>query len=136
MYVIQVNYLAIVITALISFVLGITWYSDFLFGTWIKNNLNKHENETGKNDKPGIFVLAFICLLNVEYILAVFIHYSGAPNFGYGMLAGFLSWFGFVVCMSLSQVFFAGRSVTFWLINSGYSFLALIFSAGILASWS
>jgi Protein of unknown function (DUF1761) len=135
MYEIHVNYPAIVLTGVISYILGTIWYSTILFGRKWRESVGKSESEFRSSIKPVIYVLTFICWLVAEYVLAVFIHYSGASTFGYGMLGGFFCWFGFIACLSLFQLLFAGRPIALWLINSGYTFVAMVLSGGILAIW-
>jgi len=135
MYEIHVNYPAIITVGILSYILGTLWYSRLLFGRRWRESIGKTESEYRNNVKPWIYVLTFICWLIAAYVLSVFIHYCGASTFGYGMLAGFLCWFGFVACISLFQILFAGRTLSLWLINSGYTLLSLIFGGGILAVW-
>ena len=135
MYEIHVNYTAILTVGILSYILGTLWYSRLLFGRRWRESIGKTESEYRNNVKPWIYVLTFICWLIAAYVLSVFIHYSGASTFGYGMLAGFLCWFGFVACISLFQILFAGRTLSLWLINSGYTLISLIFGGGILAVW-
>jgi Protein of unknown function (DUF1761) len=135
MYEIHINYPAIVLTGIISYILGTFWYSTLLFGKKWRESVGKSESEFRNSIKPVIYVLTFICWLVAEYVLSVFIHYSDASNFGYGMLSGFLCWFGFVACLSLFQLLFAGRPIVLWIINSGYTFVAMVLSGGILAIW-
>jgi fatty acid desaturase len=135
MYEIHVNYPAIIVVGVVSYLLGTIWYSKFLFGKRWQESVGKSESEFRNNLKPVTYVLTFICWLIAGYVLSLFVHFSGASTFGYGMLAGFLCWFGFVACLSLFQLLFAGRPITLWLINSGYTFFAMILGGGILAIW-
>ncbi len=135
MYRIHVSYPAIVTVGIVSYLLGSLWYSKFLFGKKWRQSIGKTESEYQYMIKPWIYVLTFICLLIAEYVLSIFIQFSGASTLWYGILAGFLCWFGFVACISLFQILFAGRPFSLWLINSGYSLLAMIFGGGIFAIW-
>jgi hypothetical protein len=134
-YEIHVNYGAIVTSGVISYILGTLWYSKFLFGEKWRSIIGRSGSEFRNSTKPFTYVLTFICWLVAEYVLSVFIHYCGASTFWYGMLAGFLCWFGFVACLTLFQLLFAGRPVTLWFINSGYTLVALTFGGGIIAIW-
>ena len=132
---IEVNYLAVLTVGIISYLLGAIWYSRILFAKQWRESLGKTENEISSQLKPAVFVLTFVSWTVTAYILGVFIHYSKASTFGYGMLAGFLCWFGFFACITLFMALFAQRPIKLWLINSGYALVALCIGGGILAIW-
>ncbi len=135
MYEFSMNYIAVVVVAAISFILGALWYSPFLFyKPWLKA-FGKTEEEIKSGIKPVTYVLTFVAWLIASYVLAVFVDYSGSPTFGYGMLAGFLCWFGFAAATSLIHHLFAQRPLEMWLIDTGYVLVAFLISGGILAIW-
>ena len=135
MYEFSMNYIAVIVVAVISFLLGALWYSPVLFyKPWLKAS-GKTEEEMKSGIKPVTYVLTFIAWLIASYVLAVFVDYSGSPTFGYGMLAGFLCWFGFAAATSLIHHLFAQRSLATWLIDTGYVLVAFLISGGILAIW-
>lgn len=139
MYKIHVNYLAILIAAIISFLIGGLWYSPVLFGRRWSKEAGKSEDELKKGSQPIIYVLTFIAWCISFYVLAVMISYAVAvfsePAFLYGMLAAFLCWFGFVAALSLIHNLFAQRSIILWLIDSGYILAAMLISGSIIAEW-
>ena len=132
---IHVNYLAIITVGVFAYILGTLWYSRFLFGRQWRSAVGTTENEFRMTIKPGIFVITFVSWLIAAYVLAVVVHYSKASGFMYGVIVGFLCWFGFVACLSLFQMLFARRPLILWVINSGYAFFALLIGGGILAVW-
>ena len=81
------------------------------------------------------YVITFVVWIISLYVLSVFIHYSGASSFGYGMLAGFLCWFGFYALLSLMMSLFEQKPYQLWLINATYVLVAFLLSGGILAIW-
>lgn len=139
MYEIQVNYMAILTAAVISFFIGALWYSPLLFAKqWVKAT-GKTEEEIAKGSSTFAYVLTFIAWLIATYVLAMVIDYgvdlNSTPQFLYGMLAAFLCWFGFVAAVSLVHNLFAQRPTALWLIDSGYILVAFLASGAILAEW-
>ena len=139
MYEIHVNYLSILVAALVSFFTGTLWYSRILFARqWIKAT-GKSEEELEKNSSTFAYVLTFIAWVIAAYVLAVIIGYSidmnSTPQFLYGMLVAFLCWFGFVAAISLFHNLFAQRPIELWFIDSGYVLVAFLISGAILAEW-
>ena len=132
---INVNYLAVISVGVFSYLLGTLWYSKILFANQWRSAVGTTESEFRMTVKPGIFVLTFVSWIIAAYVLAVFVHYSKSATFWYGMLVGFLCWFGFVACISLFQMLFARRPLKLWIINSAYALIALMIGGGILAVW-
>ncbi len=135
MYEIYVNYIAILVVGVISFLLGAFWYSPKLFAKQWMNAIGKTEEELKSGASAMTYVITFVVWIIATYVLAVFVHYSGASTFGYGMLAGFLCWFGFFASLSLIMSLFEQKPKQLWLINTSYILVALLISGGILAIW-
>ncbi len=88
MYEIHVNYIAILVVGVFSFILGAVWYSPPLFAKQWMNAIDKTEEELKSGASAMTYVITFVVWIVATYVLAVFVHYSGASTFGYGMLAG------------------------------------------------
>ena len=139
MYQIHVNYIAIIIVSVISFLIGVFWYSPILFGKQWAKAAGKSIEDFRKGILPITYILAFISWCITSYVLAVMIDYSvdvfSAPPFLYGMLAAFLCWFGFAAALSLVHNLIAQRSTVLWLIDNGYTLVAMLISGFIIAEW-
>jgi uncharacterized membrane protein required for colicin V production len=132
---IQVNYLAILVVGIISYLLGALWYSSLLFAKLWMNAIGKTEADLKGGASAITYVITFVVWVVTMYVLSVFIHYSGASTFGYGMLAGFLCWFGFYALLSLMMNLFEQKPKQLWLINVSYVLVAFLISGGIIAVW-
>jgi len=132
---IHVNYLAILVVGIFSYLLGALWYSPVLFAKQWMNAIGKTEEDLKGGASAMTYVITFVVWVISSYVLAVFIHYSGASSFGYGMLAGFLCWFGFYALLSLMMSLFEQKPKQLWLINASYVLVAFLISGGILAMW-
>ncbi|HNV31146.1 MAG TPA: DUF1761 domain-containing protein, partial [Cyclobacteriaceae bacterium] len=79
---IQLNYLAILVAALSTFLIGGLWYSPALFGkAWMKENGFTEESMKGGN-MVKIFGLAFILGLIAAVNLAMFMGPENDPTMG------------------------------------------------------
>lgn len=129
----QLNYAAIAVAALVSFVIGGVWYSPILFArAWLRE-ARLDEAEIRQADMARVFGLSFACTLVMAFNLAAFIGPRATPAFGAfaGAAAG-LGW----VCMSLGVIYlFERRPLKLWLINGGYQLLAYTLMGLILGSW-
>jgi hypothetical protein len=129
----QVNWLAIIVAALSTFLIGGLWYSPAVFGkAWMKENGFTEENMKGAN-MAKIFGLAFVLGLIASINLAMFL--GGESNVAMGAFWGFLAGFGWVATFVGTHYLFERRSFRLFLINAGYSIVALTVMGVILVAW-
>jgi len=132
---VEINYLAVFVSAVIIFLLGGLWYSPVLFAKPWMSVINKTEEELKKNAKPTNYLVAFLQVLISSYILAIFVYWANAATYGSGAWIGFICWFGFAGTTSLVHGIFAGRNSKLWMIDSGYTLVSFIAAGIILAVW-
>lgn len=130
---VQPNYFAILVAALSTFMIGGLWYSPAVFGkVWMKEN-GLTEEEMKKSNMVKIFGLAFLLALIAAVNLAMFLGPENNPAMG--ALWGFLAGFGWVAMFVGTHYLFERKSFTLFLINAGYSVVALTVMGIILAAW-
>jgi hypothetical protein len=127
----QLNYVAILVAALIQWILGALWYS-LLFGKQWKALVGQKPNE-----KPSIvaMILSFFGGLITSFALAHVIQWSYASNFPWGAFIGFVCWLGFVFPLLFMHSLYEKRPFKLFAINVFYWLFAIIISAGLLAQW-
>lgn len=129
-----INIPAVVVAAVLPFVLGGLWYSPVMFGNaWMREN-NLTEEDLEKGNKAKIFGLSFFFFLLMSANLAGFLA-TPDTNLSFGMLAGFLAGFGWVA-LSLAVIgLFERRSWKYMLINGGYLVVAFVLMGIVLGAW-
>ncbi len=135
---VAINYLAVLTSAIVSFVIGGLWYSPILFGNaWMKaGGMNMKDMQKAKQKGMGkLYFTGFLGTLLMAYVLAHFVQYAGANGFSDGMQAGFWTWLGFAVPLLIGSVLWEGKTVKFYFINIAYQLVSLVVMGGILASW-
>lgn len=129
----QVNYLAVLVAALSSFVVGFLWYAPFSFANiWMKE-AGISEEKIKQSNKARTFGLSFLLALIICFNLATFL----GPDAGFiwGMTAGALAGIGWAVA-SLGMIYlFEGRSLKLFLINAGYLAVTYMVAGGIIGIW-
>jgi hypothetical protein len=129
------NYWAIVVSALILWLLGATWYSPALFAKpWMAMLGFQKDHPNKKSLVPGM-IASFICDLLVAFVLAHFVIWSDAATFGWGALIGFIVWVGFFAAPNLPQGIYENRPFKLFAINNGYWLVGLLIVGGLLAVW-
>lgn len=128
----ELNYLAIILAALSTFLLGGLWYSPAVFGkAWMKENGFTEESMKGSN-MVKIFGLAFILALISSINLAMFM--GPEKNVSMGAAYGFAAGFGWVATFVGTHYLFERKSFKLFLINAGYSIVALTIMGVIIVA--
>ena len=129
----QLNYLALFVAALSTFLIGGLWYSPAVFGkAWMRENGFKEEDLKGRN-MVKVFGLAFLLAVISAVNLAMFMGPENDPTMG--ALWGFLAGAGWVATFVGTHYLFERKSFTLFLINAGYSVVALTIMGIIIAAW-
>ena len=130
----DINYLAVLVAALSTFLLGGLWYSPLLFGkAWMRAN-NFSEENLQTFSKARMFGWSFVFSLLMAVNLAMFL---AAPNtnLNWGMTAGALAGFGWVAMAIAIIGVFENRSWAYILINGGYMTVAFVVMGAIIGAW-
>lgn len=131
----SLNNLAILVSAVILWVLGAIWYSPPLFAKpWTE--LAGVKREAGKRD--GLLLAmtgSFFGDLVLSFILATIIMWSNASGFKLGGVVGVLVWFGFYAAPNLPQGLYEKKPFKLFAINGFYWLIGLFVVGGLLATW-
>jgi uncharacterized protein DUF1761 len=130
----KINYLAVLVAALSTFLLGGLWYSPMLFGkAWMRAN-NFTDADLRTFSKARMFGWSFVFSLVMALNLAMFLG-GPATNASWGMTAGALTGLGWVAMAIAIIGVFENRSVPYILINGGYMTVAFTVMGAIIGAW-
>ena len=130
----NINYFAVLVAALSTFLLGGLWYSPLLFGkAWMRAN-NFGEEDLQTFSKARMFGWSLVFSLVMAVNLAMFLAGPGT-NVTWGMTAGALAGFGWVAMAIAIIGVFENRSWTYILINGGYMTVAFVVMGAIIGAW-
>lgn len=135
---VDINYLAVLVAAIASFVIGMLWYSQSLFGkAWMKLSgvSEKKIKEAHSKGMGKTLSTAFISTLVLSYVLAYFVDLVGATTWLQAVQLAFWAWLGFFATTLLGSVLWEGRPWKLYLINIGHYLVSLIVMSLILALW-
>jgi len=129
----EINYWAVLVSALAFFALGTIWYSPALFAkAWMKElGLTKENAPTGNMVKT--FGVSFLLMLVMAFNLAAFI--GNGMGWQFGMTAGALTGIGWVALAIGINYLFERKSFRFWLINAGYMAVSFTVMGVIIGAW-
>lgn len=127
------NYLAILVAALSTFVIGGLWYSPILFvNVWMKElglTTEKQKSASMLKVMGGSFLLSLFAAYNLSMM------FGGKFSFEEGILYGFLTGFGFVSTALGTIYLFEQKTLKLFLINAGYQCVAFTVMGAIIAAW-
>lgn len=141
---VPVNYIAILAAAVLSMVIGATWYGP-LFGTfwikemgWSKKDMQKGKEAQGEMMKSyGIqFVGSLFMAFVLSHALVFASTYLGTSGVSAGLTTGFWNWLGFVAPVTLTSVLWEGKSWKLWFLNQGYNLVTLCAMGVLLSLWA
>jgi hypothetical protein len=134
----QVNYLAVLTSGVVIFILGGLWYSPVLFAKkWIAL-MGKSEEElkaASTESMPLMLLQAFLSGLLVAWTLAVILNHFHTPTPLRGAMVGAVCWLGFAGATSYASAVFSLKPRLLWLIDSGYNLVSFILAGLILGAW-
>lgn len=129
----ELNIWAVLVAAVSTFLIGGIWYSPAVFGkAWMRENGFTEESLKNSN-MVKIFGLAFFLGLIAAINLAMFL--GKDTDVASGAFYGFLAGFGWVATFVGTHYLFERKSFTLFLINAGYSVVALTLMGVILGAW-
>jgi len=134
---VEINYLAVLVAAIIYYAGGALWYSPLLFGKgWMGLvGLTEEKIKEAQKDAWKSYLTAFIAALLISYGISRIESYMNVITFGGGMHTGFWTWLCFVVTTMATNNSFAGRSPKLLLIDSGYHLYGFLMMGVVLAVW-
>ena len=130
----DVNWLAVVVAALIPMVVGSLWYGPLFGKKWLslvemtEEDIKKDFN-AGKS-YGGSTVMAFL----MAFVLANVIK-LGDPSAASGLLWGALLWVGIVVPYGFQYVAWENRKTGLFALSIAYNLVVLLIMGLILALW-
>ena len=132
-----INYIAIVVSAIVSMIIGSLWYSPLLFGNlWMKlQGFSKKDMGKAKQKGMGkLYLAAFIGSLLTAGVLGYLIDMVG-KSVSSGILIALLAWLGFIVTTLLGSVLWEGKPVSLYVLNILFHLVNLVVMGLILGMW-
>jgi hypothetical protein len=137
---VEVNYIAVIIAAVVTMVLGFLWYGPFFGKMWMKergfDKKNKEQMEKAKKEMNKwyalVFVVTAITAYTLAHVMALSMHFFGYPALQTGLTTAFWMWLGFVMPVQLGgQIFSEQRNFKVFAIETSYQ-LATLLAMGVV----
>jgi Protein of unknown function (DUF1761) len=130
---VDLNWLAVIVAALVPMALGALWYSPLLFARPWMRATGRTESEM-RGASLG-YALSAVAALVTSYALARIVRWAEVDDLLNGAAVGALVWLGFVATVLAVTIYFEGRRRSLWAISAGYQLLALVLMGAIHGVW-
>jgi hypothetical protein len=132
---IRLNWVAILVAAIASFLFEALWFSVFM-KEWLSGIGRTMEWLVATGINPAIqYAVAILCSVIVATVLSICIQASGELTARRGVIVAAVIWFGFIATGWAKEYIFEVRTLQIYAINTGYALIDLMLIGAIVGAW-
>jgi hypothetical protein len=128
----DINWLAVVVAAVASMVVGFVYYHPLVLGKRWQQLMGR--DMTGVGGVGVSYAMTAVAALIAAFIVAQFIHWGDQYSLANGAFVGVLGWLGFTATASFSDYVFSGRPWGLFGIQNGYQLISFIVMGAIIGA--
>ena len=140
---VNINFLAVAVCVLLSFILGFMWYAVLFMKPWTKEmgydpNMRPDKKQMMKGMAVSV-IGNFLFVWMLAFYLAGWQYFPNSNEMGttsFAVNSALSVWLGFFVPVHLSKIVWEKHSWKLFFINSGYNLVSAILVTLILAYWT
>jgi Protein of unknown function (DUF1761) len=139
----NINFVAVAVCVLLSFILGFVWYAALFMKPWTKEmGYDPNMRPDKKQMIKGVAVSVignFLFVWMLAFYLAGWQYFPNSnemSTMSFAVNSALSVWLGFFVPVHLSKIVWEKHSWKLFFINSGYNLVSAILVAIILAYWT
>jgi uncharacterized protein DUF1761 len=134
---VHVNFLPVLVAAIVVFVLGWLWYSPFLFyKPWMRaRGLDPVAAMTGAKMPAGKLVVELLRCIVLAYVIAHFVALLGVSSVFGAIHFGLLLWIGFPVILLVGSILWENMPVKVAAIHAGDWLVKMLVISIIVSMW-
>ena len=138
---VQVNYLAVLVAAILNMILGAIWFGPLFGKKWAKlagftEERMKEVMQKGMGKSYSIMFLGSLLMaLVLNYSIIFVSFYFQISGVSAGVMTAFLNWIGFVAPVTIGSVLWENKSWAYWFITYSYYLVGLVLMGMVLAAW-
>jgi hypothetical protein len=135
MPVVELNYLAVLVGAIVSLVIGAVWFMPALFGNAWMAAVGKTKEQVDRDFSPAKIVWALILGFIISYTLARIIVWTGMNSVGGGIRIGLLTSIGLVSTTIAVNHVFESRPARLTFIYGLHHLVEFVAIGALLGAW-
>ncbi len=129
----SINYWAVLVAAVASFIVGGLWYSPAMFHRSWMHAAGLNEAQLQNASMGMIFGVAFLLMLVAAFVLAMFL--GPTADLAFGVTAGLMVGIAWVATAFGVVYLFERRPLRLFWINAGYQAVVYALMGAILGAW-
>ena len=131
----KINYAAVVVSAVVYWLLGAVWYGFLFSKPWME--LEHMTDAQAKSMNPVLpYIITFALNLLIAFVLAQICAWRNANTAARGAAVGILLWIGFIGPVTFTSYMYEMRPMQLFAINEFYSLVGLCLMGAILGAWT
>ena len=130
----DVNWIAIIVAAVVFNAIGFAWYSDSIFGKAWRDEagMSKEKMKEASGNMGRMFAFMAVGSIVMAYVLSVVFNAFQVATVMSALTVSFWVWLGFVATVLLNGVTYEMRTWRFYSINAGYQLVGLLAMGTVL----
>jgi hypothetical protein len=130
----QINFLAVLIAALSSFVIGWLWYGPFFGRKWmVYQGFTEEDLKTGSFPMPVTLGINYFASMLAAFAIAMFL--GPESDAAFGIFAGLMIAVFWIGTSRLNDVLYEKKPWGLFFINAGYYLVIYIIMGAIPGAW-
>jgi len=130
-----INYWAVLVAAISSFVIGGLWYAPFLFGKAWQKAVGLTDEDLKNANMGKTFGISFVLSVIIAYGMAYFFGGNPDMNMNLGMMYASITAIFFVIPSMGTNALFEHHKLSLFLINAGYNLVTYTVIGAIIGAW-
>ena len=134
----QLNWLAVIVAALLYFALGALWYSPVLFARPWMNAIGWDRSPDEPQPSPVTYLLPGLFYLVAAVATAILAAATGSDTFGEGIFLGLVVGIGYALVLTAVNAVFDPNMPRPWVwfaISGAYNLIGLVIVAVLVSIW-
>jgi uncharacterized protein DUF1761 len=134
----QLNWLAVIVGAVIYFALGALWYSNVLFAKPWQKAIGWDASQQPPQQNPLTYIVPFVAYLVMAVATGMMARATGSDSFGDGIMLGLITGVGYALALSFVTAFFTPTSpqpMTLFVITGAYNLIGFLVLGVIVSVW-
>ena len=130
------NYVAILVTAVVIFVLGALWYTVLFGKMWTEaHGYTAEQLEGMKQGMARAYGVSFLCYIVLAAMLDMLIVRIGVDTAIGGAKLAAVCWLGFVATIGLTANLYSNKKFSTYVIDAAYQLVFMVVAGIFLAVW-
>ncbi len=131
----SINWLAVLVSVLISILIGSVWYHPAVFYKPWRATLGRRSEDRPQSPVAVLYIFTIVAALVETIALALMLRTMGAKGAGLGAAFGCMLWLGFIAPTSLMNKLFSGQGWKGWLIEAGEHLVYILIAGAVIGGW-